>query len=127
VPVIREDPCIPSPCGPYAECRVVGDSPSCSCKPTYIGTPPNCRPECVSNSECDRSKACIHQKCQDPCPGSCGLEALCRVAMHVPNCYCPPGYIGDPFSRCYPAPPPQRKFYIFYKEQHIVYYVLIYF
>jgi hypothetical protein len=108
VPVIKEDPCNPSPCGPNADCRVVGDSPSCSCRPNYIGSPPNCRPECVSNSECDRQKACIHQKCQDPCPGSCGLEALCRVVMHIPNCYCPPGHIGDPFSRCYPAPKPRK-------------------
>ncbi|XP_046389831.1 neurogenic locus notch homolog protein 1-like [Ischnura elegans] len=95
------NPCQPSPCGPYADCRVVGDSPSCSCLPEYKGSPPNCRPEYVSNSECPSHLACINQKCRDPCPGSCGANAECRVVSHTPNCVCLPGYQGDPFSQCY--------------------------
>lgn len=54
-PEIPRDPinvCIPSPCGPNAECRVVGENPACSCLPNYNGSPPNCRPECTINSEC---------------------------------------------------------------------------
>uniref|UniRef100_A0A8D8QWV8 EGF-like domain-containing protein n=1 Tax=Cacopsylla melanoneura TaxID=428564 RepID=A0A8D8QWV8_9HEMI len=52
IPEPPANPCYPSPCGPYSQCRDIGGSPSCSCLPNYIGAPPNCRPECVMNSEC---------------------------------------------------------------------------
>lgn len=94
------NPCQPSPCGPNSLCQVIGDSPSCSCLPEFKGAPPNCRPECVSNSECVSHLACIRLKCQDPCPGSCGSNAECRVVSHTPNCVCLPGYSGDPFTQC---------------------------
>lgn len=99
-PVVPQDPCQPSPCGPFSQCRDIGGSPSCSCLSNYVGTPPNCKPECVSNSECPNHLACINQKCKDPCPGSCGSNAECRVVSHAPNCFCIPGYTGDPFSAC---------------------------
>lgn len=94
------NPCIPNPCGSFATCRDQGGYPSCSCLPQYTGTPPNCRPECVISAECPSNKACINEKCRDPCPGSCGVNALCTVNDHTPNCYCPSGYIGDPFNLC---------------------------
>jgi hypothetical protein len=94
------NPCQPSPCGPNSQCRVVGDSPSCSCLNEYVGSPPNCRPECVRNSDCSNNLACINQKCKDPCVGACGLNAECRVVSHTPMCICTAGYIGDPFSQC---------------------------
>lgn len=93
-------PCQPSPCGPYAECREINETPSCTCLPNYSGTPPNCRPECVTSSECPTQQACIQQKCLDPCPGLCGQSALCRVLSHTPSCYCPEGMEGDPFVQC---------------------------
>lgn len=68
--------------------------------PTFIGNPPNCRPECASNSECPSHMACIRSKCADPCIGACGSSAQCRVTSHTPNCMCPPGYTGDPFTFC---------------------------
>jgi len=98
-------PCQPSPCGPNAECRPVGDQPSCSCLPGFSGTPPNCRPECVSNSDCPRHLACINQKCKDPCPGTCGTNAECRVVNHTPRCFCLQGFTGDPFTMCHTAAP----------------------
>lgn len=98
-PVVT-NPCDPSPCGPNSRCREIGDSPSCSCLEGFIGSPPNCRPECVSNGDCSSQLACINQKCKDPCPGSCGANAECRVVSHTPNCICLPGYNGDPFSYC---------------------------
>ena len=49
-----------------------------------IRSVPNCRPECLSNSDCDSSKACLRQKCVDPCPGSCGLNSQCHVRSHSP-------------------------------------------
>lgn len=94
------NPCQPSPCGPNAQCQVVNDAPSCSCMPEFIGTPPNCRPECISNSECPSQMACINRKCRDPCPESCYSLANCHVVNHVSICSCPAGYTGDPFVQC---------------------------
>lgn len=98
------NPCIPSPCGPNSQCRVVNDSPSCSCLPNYFGIPPNCKPECTINAECASNLACIREKCVDPCPGSCGISAQCAVVNHIPTCTCTEGFIGDPFTRCIPKP-----------------------
>lgn len=39
-------------------------------------------------------------KCKDPCPGSCGQNAVCTVFNHFPACTCTQGYTGDPFTRC---------------------------
>lgn len=99
---------MPSPCGPYAECRDIGGTPSCSCLANYIGSPPNCRPECIINSDCSSNTACMREKCRDPCPGSCGANAQCNVIIHTPTCTCPEGYTGDPFNQCYPKPPPRK-------------------
>lgn len=107
---IQKDPeperptCTPSPCGPNAKCQLIGGNPACSCLVNYVGAPPNCRPECVLNSECPSQQACINQRCQDPCPGSCGFDAECRVQNHVPVCNCIVGYEGDPFVGCRPIP-----------------------
>lgn len=104
-----KDPCHPTPCGLYSDCRNNNGFPSCSCKISYIGSPPNCRPECSINSECSSNRACIHEKCQDPCPGSCGIYAVCNVINHMPICSCINGYTGDPFTICHQKPP--RKFF----------------
>lgn len=98
------DPCQPSPCGPNADCRIVNSTAVCTCRPEYIGTPPSCRPECVMSSQCPKDKACLKQRCQDPCPGVCGLNAQCQVYNHSPFCSCLPGYTGAAFSSCYPEP-----------------------
>lgn len=99
------NPCLPSPCGLNSICRDVGGSPSCSCAIGYSGSPPNCRPECVINSECPSNLACIQEKCRDPCLGSCGSGAFCNVINHTPICSCPEGFTGDPFSYCVLKPP----------------------
>lgn len=99
------NPCVPSPCGLNAECRDVGGIPSCSCFVGYFGSPPNCKPECVVNTDCSNDKACMNMKCQNPCLGSCGLNAICNVINHIPICSCPEGYRGDPFASCEIKPP----------------------
>lgn len=101
-PPVHDDsnPCHPSPCGPNANCRVFESRPVCSCIANYIGRPPSCRPECTVNSECPSNKACINERCRDPCPGSCGFNAECYVHAHTPRCGCSDGYTGDPFSGC---------------------------
>lgn len=95
-------PCIPSPCGPNSQCREVNSQAVCSCMETYVGIPPNCRPECTINSECASDKACINRKCVNPCAGQCGKNANCRVIAHSPMCSCQELYTGDPFSYCMP-------------------------
>lgn len=105
-PVVHDPvyPCTPSPCGPNSVCRAIGDVPVCGCVENYIGQPPNCRPECTSDSECPSIHSCINEKCRDPCAGSCGFSALCSVVNHRPMCRCPEGYTGDPFSGCSAIP-----------------------
>lgn len=109
-PVIEEmDPCNPSRCGPYSQCRKVSGHGVCSCLPTYIGSPTSCRPECVASSECSQNRACVNQKCVDPCPGPCGLNTRCEVINHSPVCSCHHGFTGDSFTQCYAIP---RKHYL---------------
>jgi hypothetical protein len=104
-PVTEEvDPCNPSPCGPYSQCRNVNEQGVCSCLPTYIGSPPGCRPECVASSECPQNRACVNLKCVDPCPGPCGLNTRCETVNHSPICSCRQGFTGDSFIRCYAVP-----------------------
>ena len=106
-PILREppgNPCNPSPCGPFSQCRAIGETPACSCLPNYIGRAPNCRPECSINAECPGNLACINEKCKDICPGSCGMNANCMIIKHSPVCTCINGYTGDPFSGCYLTP-----------------------
>lgn len=98
------DPCLPSPCGPFSQCRDIGGMPSCTCLQQYTGNPPNCRPECTINTDCSSIRACINEICVDPCPGSCGLNAQCFVQSHVAICACNDGYMGDPFTSCSPKP-----------------------
>lgn len=94
------NPCVPSPCGSYSICREINTRPVCSCQANYFGAPPNCRPECVVSSECSHDRSCVNQRCVDPCPGTCGYNAQCRVTHHNPICSCNPGFIGDPFVQC---------------------------
>lgn len=114
ITTVRPPSCVPSPCGPNSNCHMVSGTPACSCLENYIGLPPNCKPECVLNSECPSQQACIQQRCKDPCPGSCGFEATCHVLNHVPICTCEEGFEGDPFVQCKPkaiaVTPIERRF-----------------
>ena len=101
-------PCNPTPCGPNAECKERNGAGSCKCLPEYYGNPyEGCRPECIMNSDCPSNKACQQQKCQDPCPGTCGQNAYCQVINHLPSCNCNAGYSGDPYRLC--IKPAERK------------------
>lgn len=99
-----QDPCSPSPCGPNSVCRINNGLAVCSCQTGFIGGPPSCRPECVVSVECPLTQACLNNKCQDPCPGTCGQNARCQVVNHNPICSCAAGNTGDPFRQCFPVP-----------------------
>lgn len=110
IPAESPTPCMPSPCGANAQCRVQQNAGSCTCLPEYIGNPyEGCRPECVVNSDCSSNQACIGLKCKDPCPGTCGQNAECHVINHTPTCTCFERYSGDPFRYCHPTPEPSKK------------------
>ena len=94
-------PCIPNPCGSNALCRELNGAGSCKCIENYFGNPyEGCRPECTLNSDCQSNRACIKNRCQDPCPGTCGQNADCQVVNHLPSCSCRIGYSGDPYRFC---------------------------
>lgn len=98
---IPNDPCTPSPCGPGAICRARGTGASCECEPGLRGDPySGCRPECLADSDCSPSRACIRSHCRDPCQGTCGVEADCETVNHIPLCSCPSGTRGNAFERC---------------------------
>ena len=91
------DPCNPSPCGSNAQCN----NGLCTCLSEYSGDPySGCRPECVVNPDCPRNRACIRNKCVDPCIGTCGLNAECVVVNHLPMCSCPRNMSGNAFVSC---------------------------
>lgn len=58
--------------GPNSNCRVTNGAAVCACQTNMIGSPPNCKPECVVSAECGLQEACLNQKCIDPCIGTCG-------------------------------------------------------
>lgn len=95
-----QNPCSPTPCGSNSQCRNINGQAVCSCIQGFHGSPPTCRPECSINSDCLPQRACVNQKCIDPCPGSCAFNAFCKVINHNAVCVCPSQYTGDPFSRC---------------------------
>lgn len=106
-PIEHLSPCVPSPCGANAICKEQNGAGSCSCLPEYFGNPyEGCRPECIVNTDCLPTKACLNNKCIDPCPGTCGANAICQVVSHTPSCTCIPSYTGDPFRYCSPIPIP---------------------
>lgn len=81
----------------------------CVCRQQYYGNPYlACRPECVLNTDCDQSLACINNKCINPCLGVCGVNAQCQIVNHFPVCFCQQDYSGDPFVSCYQAARPSN-------------------
>lgn len=110
-------PCSPSPCGSNAICVPRNSASTCQCLPDYFGNPYEaCRPECISNYDCAANRACRNEKCQDPCPGICGLNAHCQVVNHIPNCACVQGYLGDPYRVCTPPQKNERKNFLVPKQ-----------
>lgn len=96
----QDNLCNPSPCGENAECL----EGKCSCHPEYQGDPySGCRPECLQSSECNRNEACINNKCRNPCPGTCAINAECNVVNHIPMCSCPERMTGNAFVECRPV------------------------
>ncbi|RXG61182.1 hypothetical protein Avbf_05571 [Armadillidium vulgare] len=98
-PEVERDPC--KACGQNAECIEDDDKVICKCPPNYYGSPyVACKPECIINQDCPNYLSCQNENCKDPCPGACGINALCDVVTHRPICSCPHGYEGDAYIEC---------------------------
>lgn len=98
-PAPPTDPCNPNQCGPYSICK--SSDPyraACTCQPNYVGAPPNCRPECIRDSDCLNTQNCAQGRCRNPCNGACGVNALCTATNHQGICKCAPGFDGDPYT-----------------------------
>ena len=100
------NPCLS--CGPNSQCEIQYQEngiakASCVCFPNYVGDPlTGCRPECLLNTDCAKTEACVNGKCVDPCPNTCGLNAICTIKNHFTVCECEAGFTGDAFKSCSP-------------------------
>jgi hypothetical protein len=57
--------------------------------------------ECRNDDECPYDKACLNEKCLNPCISSrCGKGAECQPQQHRANCVCPAGTQGNPLVSC---------------------------
>lgn len=91
-------------CGERAQCYGINHRAVCECPPGYSGDP---RQACLllgcrSDLDCPFDKACINNKCQDPCEKTavCAINEICQVYNHRPECACPPGYVSDYEKGC---------------------------
>ena len=97
------DPCYGSPCGENSLCEGMNGVAFCSCLEGYVGSPPHCKEECVSDVDCmDGGNVCVDNRCRDACYGVCGINTECEAQQHYPSCSCIEGYTGDPFKECFP-------------------------
>lgn len=94
-----------SSCGQQAECFGINHHAVCECLPGFTGNPNTACTVvgCRSDTECPTDKACINEKCENPCErmASCGRSEVCRVYNHRPECSCPPGLITGPDGQCH--------------------------
>ena len=119
-----QDPCRePSdPCGVNTDCETIDHRPVCQCPVGWAGNPHiqcyqskflllghilgqcltfSSVDQCLTNADCPLTKACISDKCVDPCLSTfCGERAQCNVEFHKSHCYCPQGLQGNPLVKC---------------------------
>ncbi|KAK9880680.1 hypothetical protein WA026_011916 [Henosepilachna vigintioctopunctata] len=92
-------------CGKLAICeRVPWREPVCKCPPGYTGNAfEGCKKigDCITNADCpERKPVCKKYRCQNPCIGACGIDALCHIKDSEAVCTCPPEFTGDPLIKC---------------------------
>ncbi|XP_048505762.1 neurogenic locus notch homolog protein 1 isoform X2 [Athalia rosae] len=107
VAAVNGQGCDTHTCGTNAKCTISEGRPVCSCLNLHMGDPlVRCiRVECLVNSDCPTNRACLNNKCIDPCPGFCGLNAQCDTINNEPTCSCPRAYTGDAYTACRIADP----------------------
>lgn len=57
---------------------------------------------CRGDSDCPLTQSCVNNECIDTCSVTqCGINAFCESdGYHRPRCYCPDGYLGNPYQGC---------------------------
>nr|XP_053634795.1 neurogenic locus notch homolog protein 4-like [Cherax quadricarinatus] len=107
------NPCQPSPCGSNTRCETARSGgiagrntvhARCRCLEGFVpngNTIVGCKYQCLDDRECPDDYQCRGQKCVRVCEaGACGINADCEAVNHKPRCSCPPGFRGNPESRC---------------------------
>lgn len=100
------DECSERPCHSSAVCKNYPGSFVCACPDGLVGDPisTGCRnpEECLTNTDCPDTAACINSRCKNPCDSAdaCGLNAQCTVNAHHAFCKCPSNSRGDPSVEC---------------------------
>lgn len=90
-------------CGERAICNGINHKALCQCPSGFSGNPYTACVllGCRSDAECPTTKACINNKCDNPCEKTvCGRNEICQVYDHRAECSCPPGYVGDSIKGC---------------------------
>ena len=74
----------------------------CECENGFYGSvSTGCHPQvCYSSRGCYDGKVCIDGACTDPCDGTCGSNAHCKVDGLIAVCSCNQGQLGSPFEKC---------------------------
>ncbi|XP_047739045.1 uncharacterized protein LOC108675679 isoform X3 [Hyalella azteca] len=90
--------CSVTPCSEGSECRAVADHSAVCTLTRPIGV----IPECIVDTDCLDHQACVDTGCRDACLANnpCAPNAVCKGENHRPQCYCPPGYVGNPHVSC---------------------------
>ncbi|SPP80067.1 blast:Fibrillin-1, partial [Drosophila guanche] len=86
-----KQPCEDVRCGPHAYCKPDQNEAYCVCEEGWTYNPSDVAAGCVDIDECDE----LHGPF-----GSCGQNATCSNTAGGYSCACPPGYSGDPHSKC---------------------------
>lgn len=91
-------------CGNEAKCYGINHRAVCECPPGLMGNP---NVACVlvgcrADSECPTNRACINNKCENPCVISnpCDSPMECKVYNYKAECSCPIGFNGDMAVGC---------------------------
>lgn len=95
--------CNENSCGKNAICLANRHRPICSCPSGFSGDPKTeCKQyECTKNNDCAADESCTKEgKCKNVCSNACGANAICRPENRIPQCACPPDYIGNPKIEC---------------------------
>lgn len=90
-------------CGRNAHCEAKDHVGKCECNQGFTkDVSGDCiRIECLKNSDCPDSSACIDSKCQLGCklPNICPPNSICTSTAHEQKCSCKPGYFSSNSSK----------------------------
>lgn len=96
-----------------AECYGDNHRAACKCRPTFSGDPfSRCEAvECQMDVDCPQDRACLNQRCINPCADTtnppCAPNAICYVRNHATGCRCPDYLpVGNPLAYCERSAPP---------------------